>query len=390
MIHFSFSSVLMTFLVSNLLLVVISLLFRNENILAKLGFRLTAIFCIITLIRLLLPLELPFTKTVILPKALSEVLFAIRHRYNVFPWLRISVWDIFRLVWLVESIRRLIILFYSHWKVRMLIRGNSKDITKQEPYASILMDLCTENQRKRIRMRTTKFVNVPMITGLRNALILLPADIDSSDEDVMFALRHEVYHYVHHDLWLKFAVNCLSAIYWWNPFTHLLSKQIGILLEMRVDNSIVSEGEESTIRYLSSMLHYMEGDPERDDVSAQYMGMALKKKSNLLRRLHMIQNREQKRSHLLSAAMLLIVGSIYIGSYLFILENSTFEQGITESDRYTTPRDDDIFAIQNDDSTYTIYLPSLGINEVVDSLELYPQIKIYSNKEEYNEKIQNP
>lgn len=87
MIHFSFSSVLMTFLVSNLLLVVISLLFRNENILAKLGFRLTAIFCIITLIRLLLPLELPFTKTVILPKALSEVLFAIRHRYNVFPWL---------------------------------------------------------------------------------------------------------------------------------------------------------------------------------------------------------------------------------------------------------------------------------------------------------------
>ena len=390
MIHFSLSSVLMTVLVSNLLLVLISLLFRNEDVLAKIGFRLTAIFCIITLIRLVLPLELPFAKTVILPKVLSDVLFIFRHRYNVCSWLRISVWDIFRLVWLVESIRRLTILFYSHRKANVLVRGNSRDVTDEEPYVSILMGLCTEKQRKRIRMRTTKFVNVPMITGLRNALILLPADIDSSNEDVMFALRHEVYHYVHHDLWLKFAVNCLSAIYWWNPFTHLLSKQIGILLEMRVDNSIVSEGEESTIRYLSSMLHYMGGDPERDDVSAQYMGMALKKKSNLLRRLHMIQNREQKRSHLLSAAMLLIVGSIYIGSYLFILENSTFEQGITESDRYTTPRDDDIFAIQNDDSTYTIYLPSLGINEIVDSLELYPQIKIYSNKEEYNEKIQNP
>ena len=134
----------------------------------------------------------------------------------------------------------------------------------------------------------------------------------------------------------------------------------------------------------------MGGDPERDDVSAQYMGMALKKKSNLLRRLHMIQNREQKRSHILSVLMLLIISSIYIGSYLFILENSTFEQKITESDRYTTPRDDDIFAIQNDDNTYTIYLPSLGINEVVDSLELYPKIKVYSNKEEYNETIQNP
>ena len=75
MIHFSLSSVLMTVLVSNLLLVLISLLFRNEDVLAKIGFRLTAIFCIITLIRLVLPLELPFAKTVILPKVLSDVLF---------------------------------------------------------------------------------------------------------------------------------------------------------------------------------------------------------------------------------------------------------------------------------------------------------------------------
>ena len=65
MIRFSLSSVLMTVLVSNLLLIVISLLFRNEKILARIGFRLTAMFCIITLIRLLLPLELPFAKTVI-------------------------------------------------------------------------------------------------------------------------------------------------------------------------------------------------------------------------------------------------------------------------------------------------------------------------------------
>ena len=252
-----------------------------------------------------------------------------------------------------------------------------------------MKDLCTERQRKRIRLRTTKFVNVPMIMGLCNALILLPADIDSSDEDVMFALRHEVYHYVHHDLWLKFAVNCLAAAYWWNPFTHLLSKRISILLEMRVDDSIISEGEDTFIGYLSSMLHYMEEPSQRED-SSQYTGLALKRKSNLARRLHMMQSKGKKHDYLLSVVMVLIVGGIYIGSYMFILENSNFEQNITESDRYTTPRDDDCFAIQNDDGTYTIYLPNLGVNEIVDSLELYPKIKIYCDKEEYNETIQNP
>lgn len=255
MIHFSLSSVLMTVLVSNLLLVLISLLFRNEDVLAKIGFRLTAIFCIITLIRLVLPLELPFAKTVIYPAAISNVISKVRHLHSILPGFPISIWYIFCLVWLVGSIYRLSKLFYGQHKVRMLVREHSKDVTKQEPYASILKDLCTERQRKRIRLRTTKFVNVPMIMGLCNALILLPADIDSSDEDVMFALRHEVYHYVHHDLWLKFAVNCLAAAYWWNPFTHLLSKRISILLEMRVDDSIISEGEDTFIGYLSSMLH---------------------------------------------------------------------------------------------------------------------------------------
>lgn len=84
MIHFSFTSVLMTVFVSNLLLIVIALLFRNEDVLARIGFRLTAIFCIITLIRFLFPFELPFTKTVILPKFMSDALSVLRHRHNIF------------------------------------------------------------------------------------------------------------------------------------------------------------------------------------------------------------------------------------------------------------------------------------------------------------------
>lgn len=388
--NFSFASVLMTLIVSNLLLVVLSLLFCNENVLVRIGFRLTAIFCIITLIRFLFPFELPFTKTVIFPPVTSSALSVLRHRHNIFPWLRLSFWDLFCMVWLAESIRRLAVLFYSHWKVKMLVRINSKDITKQEPYASILNKLCTDRQRRRIRLRTTKFVNVPMVMGLRNAVVLLPANIDSSDEEVMYALRHEVYHYVHHDLWLKFAVNCLVAAYWWNPCTHILRKQIGILLEMRVDDSIVSEGEASTIGYVSSMVHYMEGDQKRDDISAQYLGLALKKKSNLSRRIHMMQIKGQKRDYMLSVVMLLIVFGIYIGSYLFIFENSSYRQTIRESDTYTVPSDNDCFAIKNSDSTYTIYFPSWGYNETADSLDHYPKIKVYSNKEEYNETIQNP
>lgn len=386
MIHFSFSSVFMTVLVSNFLLIVIALLFRNEDVLAKIGFKLTAIFCIITLIRFLFPFELPFAKTIAVPSGVSYAIAKVRHRYDIFPGLQISVWDIFCIIWLAESIRRLSILLYRYWKLRRLIRDNSVDVTEQEPYISILMELCTKRQRRKIRLLTTRFVNVPMVMGLRNALILLPVDIDTSDMDVMYALRHEIYHYMHHDLWLKFAVNCLVAAYWWNPFTHLLSRQINILLEMRVDDSIISDGEEATIDYLTSIVHYMGGDPDRDDIASHHTGLALKKTSSLSHRLCMIQSKGQKRNHLLSAVLLLIISSIYIGSYLFILENSSYRQEITESDIRTVPSDEDFFAIRNSDGTFTIYIPCMGISENVTTLEHYKGITIYSSEEEYKER----
>lgn len=390
MIHFSFTSVLMTVVVSNLLLAAISMLFRNEDVLAGIGFKLTAVFCVITLMRFLFPFELPFAKTLIFPEFMSNGLSVLRHRHNVFPGVWISLWNVFGVVWLAGTICSLAILFYTHWKLRILVLPNSKDVTDQEPYATIIKEVCSERQRRKIRMRTTRFVNAPMIMGLRKAIILLPADIDTSDEDVMFALRHEVYHYVHHDLWLKFGVNCLVAVYWWNPFTHQLRRQISILLEMRVDDSIISEGTESTIGYITTMVHYMGGDPDRDDNSSQKTGLALKKKYNMSRRFRMIQSKEQKRNRLLSSAMLLFVVGMYIGSYLFIWENSTYGQEICESDAYITPRDEDCFAIRNEDGTYTVYIPTMGIDETVDSLEYYPKIKVYSTKEEYDKAIGKP
>ena len=205
----------------------------------------------------------------------------------------------------------------------------------------------------------------------------------------MFALRHEVYHYLHHDLWLKFAVNCLVAVYWWNPFTYQLRKQISILLEMRVDDSIISEGRESTIGYITTMVHYMGGDPGRKDNSTQHTGLAFRRKYNMSRRFRMIEGKEQKRGHLFSAAMLLFVVGLYISSYLFIWENSTYGQEICESDTYITPHDEDCFAIRNDDDTYTIYFSGWGYSETADSLEHFPRIKVYSSIEDYNSAISN-
>lgn len=391
MMHFSFSSVLMTVFISNLLLVLIALLFRNVNVLSKLGYKLTAVFCIITLIRLLLPCELPFAKTVILSENLSNTISAIRYRHDIFAGIRLSIWDVFRVIWLLGSITYVGIVLYRSEKVKRLALRNSEDVTDQEPYTSILKEFCTEKQRAKIHLRMTSFVEAPMIMGLRNPVILIPINMDPSDKDIMFSLRHELYHYQHHDLWLEFAVNCLVAAYWWNPFTHMLNKQIGVLLEMRVDDSIISESEDASLGYVACILHYLLGKQDKKDQPSLNMGLALKKVTNLSRRIHMMQCKGQRPHYLLSTVMILLVVSMYIGSYLIIFENSSYRDEIMESNAIVLPSGDNCYAIQNEDGTYTVYIQIQNDSyaDIVDSLDYYSEIKVYSSQEEYNEAIQS-
>ncbi len=386
--YFSFSSVLMTLLASNLLLIPISLLFRNEKLLAEIGYKVMTVFCIVTLVRLLFPCELPFTKTVILPAPVSDAISLLRHRHEVIPGIWVSISDVLCVAWFVVSIIFLISYVWRQIKLRALILRNGKDVTGKEPYVAILRALCSERECRRLRLRLFPFTKTPMITGLRKPMILLPQDMAPTDKELLFALRHELYHYRHHDLWLKFLVGCISAFYWWNPFCHILSRQVDSLQEMQVDASIVADGNEAATGYLSTIMYYLKNAKGGGDHLSRSEELTLDGKSSLMRRIHMMQRPQTKPNYPVSVALLLLVFGMYIGSYLIIFENSSYTPEITESESYVVPEDTNTYAIFNADGTYTVYLFDGRCTEIVDSLEYYPDIAVYSSKEEHDETVQ--
>lgn len=384
MISFSFSSVYMTVLMSNVLLIVITLCFRNENLLMNIGYKLMAVFCFVTLARLLLPFELPFTMILLLPQAISDAIAVVRHSYGTALGMDISLWTGLCVVWIVGVIVQLAFLAKDHRIVRNYGREYGMDVTDKEPYASMLNELCAKKQRRHIRIVQTKGVDIPMISGLCNAKILLPVDVDVSDTDTLYAIKHEIYHYIHHDLWIKLAVNCLVTAYWWNPCTHILKRQIDMLMEMRIDNSVMDKGQEEAVAYVASMHHYAVNADRRQREKEETPLFKLKS-SELHYRLRMMQSRDSKANYRVCISMLLVMVSLYIGSYLFILEASSYEPEVAEF--FTTLSGDNTYAIQNEDGTYDVYVSDGIFVETTDTLEYYPPgITIYSSEEEYHEK----
>lgn len=385
MIHLSFSTVLMTVFMSTLMLAVIAVCFRNEKLMVGIGHKLMAVFCILILARLLLPLELPFTKTFVYPEILSRVMTFFLHPYGTFLGIKLRLWTVFCIVWLVRAIVLWVVYFREHKILRYFVTTYGEDVTNKEPYASMLQELCSEKQCQRIRIKTTLGIGSPMILGLCRPIILLPADVNVSDDDTYFAIKHEICHYVHHDLWIKTVTKCLTVAYWWNPFCRQLNKRIGTLMEMRIDETIMRKNPEEAIRYLTSLHHHaagMDNGQKDDDHSA---ALCFRERGSLYQRLQMMHHQGEKRNVLMCIGMLILIMGIYIGSYLVILEPAS--HGYTSAG-YDYSSKGNLYAIENEDGDYDIYTSCGHHLETVDSLEYYQKITVYSSEEEYHEKNQ--
>ncbi|MCM1118697.1 MAG: M56 family metallopeptidase [bacterium] len=373
---------------SNILLVVITMCFRSDSLLMNIGYKLMAVFCLVTLLRLLLPFELPITKTLPFPEAITYVIGNFRHSYGTVLGIDISLWTGFCAVWIVGIILQVVLYIREYLLVKNYVRIYGVDITKDEPYASMLKELCTEKQLRHVRIMLLQEIEAPMVFGLWRSKILLPAGANVSDSNARYAIEHEIYHYIHHDLWIKVAVSLLVTVYWWNPCSHVLKRQIDMLIEMRIDDHIMGKGPEEALAYVSSIHRYAVSAKDKQKDKQETAPLFGAGDSAMHYRMCVMKGRYNRANYIICFVMLLLMLALYAGSYLFIGEASGYYK-LEESDALVTITEENVSAIQNQDGTYDIYLEGGIYLETTDSLEYYPEdMKIYSSEEEYLE--QNP
>ena len=93
--QYSFSTVLMAFLSSNLIIVFTAVCFRHKDLLVSFGYKMFALLLGLTFLRFVLPFEFPFATNLVFPEILSRAVSFLRYPFYQSEHIRTSIWSIF-------------------------------------------------------------------------------------------------------------------------------------------------------------------------------------------------------------------------------------------------------------------------------------------------------
>lgn len=122
-------------------------------------------------------------------------------------------------------------------------------------FAECKLDLCI---RRKVRLAVNPAVHTPMLTGLIRPTVIIP-DTDLPLGALVPIFKHELMHLTRGDLWIKAAAMAANGLHWFNPFSHMLVKNIHNLSELSCDESVVKKmGARERKNYAAAILCVME------------------------------------------------------------------------------------------------------------------------------------
>ncbi|EOS59993.1 hypothetical protein C815_01846 [Firmicutes bacterium M10-2] len=224
---FSLSSLFNTLLVSGVLIFLLNLVLIHKKLylLFRVDF-LCMLVCMVVL-HLCLPFEFFFTKS-------------LRSRYLMtyiqdFILLEIYGYPLYQILFLIWGIGIVIYLVKYIRKILWINRFYKKIIQNAQCFS--IEDLLEKTIDSNANVYVSKLVSSPMVLGFHKSILLPDIEFDQSElENILY---HELQHIKNHDILIKHMLNLLSIVYWWFPPMKKLAKNIGLILEIRVDSKVV-------------------------------------------------------------------------------------------------------------------------------------------------------
>lgn len=376
-----FESFITTLLASFLLFLIAYFLFVRSKRILTIGYHTLTVVCVLSVLRLLFPFEFSFGSNLHLNKMATHIVVIFRRKHMLLSTITFSLFDIGILVWMLGIIIGLYKYIKTYKRDHFLIHSLGVNVSNNDRYSKLLTCACQYYHLNRsFDIYEIDELSSPMIFSIRKPTILLPAQNQYTDQELIFIFRHEVGHFYYHPLLYHFGVELFSIVYWWNPLNKYIKKQIDTLLEMSIDHSFSSSADE-TIAYLNCLLKVKKQSAQQQLFPKLNSSLSMNNlQESMLEKRFQLLTHSQKRQHFLSVFVVVISVSIYLFSYYFTLRGVSTPSEAKNNEIFTLTNENS-YGISNGDGTYDLYLYGEYI-ETVDSLMGYDYVPIYNSLED--------
>lgn len=234
--------------------------------------------------------------------------------------------------------------------------------TKDDNVNEILKSVKKElNIEKRIKVVIHNKIQSPAVIGYFKPVIILP-DLEFTKDELKGILLHEGIHCKYKHVIIKFIVEVIKILLWWNPLVHIFAGEVNKIFEFHVDKKLSDLlNEEEKESYLKGIIKVIENCQQKGELSSIAIGLTEENdKENMVQRFKMILENMYSKKHIVkNLALVLPVLFMFFTSYLFVIMpygEPTYED-FNDGAPVITP---DCYIVKNEDG-YVIYDPSGNI-----------------------------
>lgn len=352
-------------LTNSLLIVLIYFLRKSKYFLKYFGINTIAILYTACIFRMVIPFEFPNFQVLIedynfYPALIRAITF---NTPTATSFEFFSSLTILALVWLIVSVILVVRMIFKYNKSVKYFKGLASGQTSN--YIDILEKIKAECEIKsKVNIIKSDKITSPLCYGFFNPTILLP-NKDYTETELYYVIKHECYHLKNKDIWVKLLIEIYCSIFWWNPFSYLLKKDLVMCLELKCDSCVTKHSDESQrLDYFETLLNSLKGNvksyKKQTAFKSNLLGVEFARSENhnrTIQRFTAISEAKYGNAVANTITCLLAVIIIFF-SYVVIIQPAykptEADYGITEeAGTVVTADDTNAYVLKKADGTYS-------------------------------------
>lgn len=252
-----------------------------------------AAFAIISLIliRMLLPVNFPFTVSIYSETIMSPV---VEFMFRYIGDFHFGLAEILFVIWLIGAVWKFISMLQQQAIYKRTL--NAFLVKDLDAYPSLVRVL-EKCDAPKMQVSIVPGNISPAIYGRYRPVLILP-DWDFTERELEFICSHEICHYKNHDMWMNLFLRLVCCAQWFNPLVKQLHKELTLAYEVANDQKVLENSSEAErIEYADFILKVArklgENGKNRKDVGAVAFAEFCQPESKT--RLEYILTKEEER-----------------------------------------------------------------------------------------------